>query len=313
MTRLRLLIPCVCSVAAGAAQANDLSVSPSITLSASKDAAGVPFLTGSWQIGCSIDDAQTTYGWGGIQLIYSATVGAATEVEVPNPTGVLGGEAGSTTNSGALEVHAALGGSRITPRFVGVFCHHDQQNSPLVTVNGPDFLVPPVLSVVFAYNPARLNDPPSVSGPIAADVVPDVPVGQPLVMSLNVNAHPQDTEDLELHYEGAGTQFGQVLHDVQKEYDPSKEQITPTTVDRDISVWAVMQPYGVRSNTLKFHVVADPKAPDAGSDVDAGTNPAPSGTKSGCAAAGGGLELPALAALLALLRRQRMTRPPKSS
>lgn len=176
-----------------------------------------------------------------------------------------------------------------------------------MTVTSDDILLPPVLSVISAFNPARPNDPPSVALPIPRDVVPNVPVGQPLVIGLDINAHPYDTEDLELHYEGAGAQFGQVLHNVQKEYQPSLEQILPTTVDKDISVWAVMQPYGVRSNTLKFHVVADPNAADAGSELDAGVDPGSTKSKPGCASTGG-LELSALAALLGLLRGRQVRR-----
>ena len=164
--------------------------------------------------------------------------------------------------------------------------------------------VPPALSVSYAYNPERLDDPPSVPTPITSDVVPDVPVGQPLVMQLDINAHPQDTESLELHYEGAGAQYTQVLHDVQKEYQPSLEKIVPVTVDKNIAVWAVIQPYGVKSNILEFHVVADPNATDAGTDLDAGVDPAPAGAKTGCASLGG-LELSSLVALVGVLTRRR--------
>lgn len=80
---------------AGVAFANDLSVNPSVTISASTNSAGVPIITGSWQNGCSIDDAQTTYGWGQMKLLYATTVGSDHEVEVTNTTGLLGGEAGS--------------------------------------------------------------------------------------------------------------------------------------------------------------------------------------------------------------------------
>ena len=263
---------------AGTAHAVPLTVSPSITLSAAPGQA-MPSLTGTWQVGCSVNDAETTYGWAGIQVFYSATVGD-TDVQADISGGALGTEAGSTTSSGPLDITGNFGGALLRAKFPGVFCHHGQENSPLVDVWSEDILVQPRLSVVYAYNPERPNDPPSVVSPIPADQVPDVPAGQPLVMLLDINAHMQTNESLVLHYEGAGAQFVQVLHDVKTDYDPSKEQITPVVIGNDVAVWAIFQPYGAKSNILKFHVVADPSA--------GGTSGAGDGGAAGADAANGG-------------------------
>jgi hypothetical protein len=282
--------------AAGAARATDLTASPSLSLSPAMTASG-PALKGSWQVVCSTTDAQTTYGWAGLSAYYSVTVGTANEVQIPNGGGLLGTESGSTTSSGDLLVTGGLGGSMVRVKFGGVFCHHDQQNSEFVDVWTQDLVVPPNLTVLSAYNPDRPNDPPSVGTPIAADVVPDVPQGQPLVMLLNLDAHPKGAESLELHYEGAGVQFVQVLHDVQKEYQPALEKVTPTTLGANLSVYAIFQPYASKSNILKFHVVADPNA----GTPDGGTGAAPS--SGGCGSTAG-LDAAALLGAAALLRRR---------
>ena len=242
---------------AGAARATDLGVSPNISLSPTMQAS-TPALQGNWMIQCTIQDSDTTYGWAGIDLYYSVTVGSENELKIPNLIGALGTESGSTTSSGTLLMQGDVGGSRLRPKFGGVFCHHDQQNSPLVDVWGEDLIVPPQISVTYAYNPDRTNDTPSVISPVAIDVVPNVPVGQPLVMVLDINAHPQGTETIELHYAGAGVQFTQVLHNITTDYQPPLEKVTPTAVGSNFSVWAVFQPYGSQSNTLQFHVVRTP-------------------------------------------------------
>jgi hypothetical protein len=118
-------------------------------------------------------------------------------------------------------------------------------------------------------------------------------------MLLNLDAHPKGAESLELHYEGAGVQFVQVLHDVQKEYQPALEKVTPTTLGANLSVYAIFQPYASKSNILKFHVVADPKAGTS----DGGAGAAPS--SGGCGSPAGFDASALLGAAALLLRRRR--------
>jgi hypothetical protein len=284
---------------AGAARATDLTVSPSISLSPLLTA-NAPALQGSWQVVCSTTDAETTYGWAGVFVFYSVTVGTAAERQIPTASGLLGTEAGATSASGDLLVRSAVGGSALRARFGGVFCHHGQQNSEFIDVWTQDFVVPPRLSVLFAFNPSRPNDAPSVASPIGIDVIPDVPLGQPLVIDLDIDAHPQGTENLELHYDGAGVHFVQVLHDVSKDYQPLLEKVTPTTLGANVSVYAIFQPYGAKSNTLKFHVVADPNA--VPSD---GSTGAASSSGGGCGTMAGPDTVALLGALALAVRRRR--------
>jgi hypothetical protein len=307
---------------AGTARATDLSVNPSVSLVPTM-ATTEPALQGTWQIACSIADTQTTYGWAGVSVYYSVTVGTANQVQIPNATGLLGTEAGSTTATGDLLVQGTLGGSALRPKFGGVFCHHGQQNSPLVDVWGQDVVVPPSLKVDYAYNPSRPNDPPSVAAPISADVVPDVPVGQPLAIHLDINAHPQGTESVELHYEGSGVHFTQVLHNITTDYQFELEKVTPLALGANLSVYAIFQPYNSKSNILQFHTVADPNAGSSSSSSSTGgtsgtgTGTGTSGSSQGVTTAGApdpdhggcsnaaGLDLAALLGIGALLARRR--------
>ena len=244
-----------------------IELSPSIV-------GGKPALVGSYQLTCSIQDDQTKYGFGEMKLFYSITVGnldGKGDVEVQGLSGLYAdGGLSNSARSGSLEVTGPLGGSRVRARLSGAFCHHDQLNSELITVWSQDIVIPPQISVVSAFDRDNRNAPPYVSmmKPIQITDVPNVPAGKRLVIVLDINAHPQGTEAVVLHYEGAGVLFEQVLYDVAKEYNPMTEVVTPTDVGDTFKVWAEIRPTQTKSNFLQFHVVADPDEPKAVSEPD---------------------------------------------
>lgn len=252
------------------AQSKGLSVSANIHLIPTL-VDGKPALVGSYQLGCSIQDGKTTYGFGDLKLFYSITITDG-DVEVPGLSGLkIGSMGGDSMRTGPLEVTGPLGGSRVRAKLSGAFCHHEQLNSELITVWSTDIIIPPQISVIAALNPDRPNDPPYVdmSKPIPITDVPDVPVGKKLVLFLDINAHPQLTEHVVLRYANAGVDYTQVvLYNIEKDYEPMKEWVIPTFVDENILVWAEFRPTQTRSNDLHFHVVADPDKPNVVSDPD---------------------------------------------
>lgn len=248
------------------AQVEGLRATASIKLAPSL-VDGKPALVGNYQLTCNIQDERTKYGFGEMKLFYSITVGnlfGNGDVEVRGLSGLYAdGGLGNSVPEGPLEVTGPLGGSRVRAKLSGAFCHHDQLNSELLTVWSSDIVIPPQISVISAFNRDNPNAPPYVSmmKPIKITDVPDVPAGKKLVLFLDINAHPQGTEAVVLHYEGAGVLFEQVLYDVAKEYNPMTEIVTPTEVGGTLKVWAEIRPTETKSNFLQFHVVSDPDKP----------------------------------------------------
>ncbi len=230
---------------------------------------GKPALVGNYQLTCNIQDDRTKYGFGEMKLFYSVTVGDG-DVDVRGLSGLYSdGGLGNSVREGPLEVTGPLGGARVRAKLSGAYCHHDQLNSELLTVWSADVVIPPQISVVSAFDPDNPDAAPYVSmmKPIPITEVPDVPVGKKLVIWLNINAHPQGTESVVLHYENAGVSYTHALHNVEKDYNPLKQVVTPTIVgDANLKVWAVFEPTATRSNVLQFHVVDDPDKPKAVSD-----------------------------------------------
>lgn len=231
---------------------------------------GKPALVGNYQLTCSIQDDRTTYALPQMQLFYSITLGDPNgDVLVRDLSGLLSDMGGISVREGPLEVTGPLGGSRVRGKISNASCHHDQLNSEWLTVWTPDIVIPPQISVIDIFYPDHLNDPRRVLWPgIPITEVPDVPAGKKLVIVLDINAHPHGTESVVLHYENAGVSYTHVLYDVEKDYDPTKQVVTPTEVGGTLKVWAEFRPTQTRSNVLQFHVVADPDKPKVVSDPD---------------------------------------------
>jgi hypothetical protein len=194
-------------------------------------------------------------------VLYSLTIGDG-DVEVKGLSGLYANGGSTDVPAGSLEVTGPLGGSRVRAKLSGVYCHHDQLNSELITVWSDYVVIPPQIRVVAAFNPERPNDKPLVplGQPTPITTVLNVPAGQKLAIYLDINAHPVRTESVILHYENAGVRLTSVLYDVVKDYNPLQQVVTPTVVNDNLKVWAEFWPTETMSNVLQFHVVAPPKA-----------------------------------------------------
>ena len=289
---------------ASAAQAQ-LTVTPQLAFTSVDGGSGLnpgeAKLVGSWDLECSVEDADTTYGFGELKVVFTGTVGGD-EVTPSISEGDLTSWGGTVHQDPAMVIRGDFAGSKVTPRFSGAFCHHDTQNSALVDFDGPAVLVAPLISTLIVFDADDLNT--SYCVPPACDSGPvNVPVGRRLVPSLAIYAHPYGSESLKLHMEGAGVS---VIKDLANpEAYVAMDNIVSPSSEGDLKVWVELVPYGAISNALVLHASGSGSGSSGSSGGSStGSSGGDGGGKSGCGSVGDpGLSLAGLLALAALRRR----------
>ena len=222
-------------------------------------------LIGSYQVTCSIDDAETTYGWGEIALLASVTVG--TEKGVSLNGQVSGNLTGAQTKlrSGELKIVGTIAGARITPIFKGVYCHHGQENSELIDVPGTPVVIPPIMDVLTAYSVTKAYQPSTPGSeycPLAmCDEGAKGHLG-PMAIWLAPKFNAFGTESAVIHIENAGVSYTEVRYGNSPDpmYKCGPLVLVPT-YPGELKVWVESRPTQIKSNIVVINIEDDGREP----------------------------------------------------